>query len=772
LNGPFIGRDIGHCTITEKLGRGGMAVVYRAHQPSVNRDVAVKILTGPLALDEEFVARFRREAIAAGGLGHPNILTIFDAGTTQDGLHYIVMEYAPGGTLKGRLDRGPLPPDQAREIAAQIADALAAAHEHGIVHRDLKPSNILFSRDGRPLLMDFGVALMAADTRLTRTGMALGTPEYMSPEQAQGLAVDGRSDVYALGILLYEMLTGQVPFAADTPLGTLYQHVHEPAPVLARAEAAVPEWLSTIVGRALSKQAEERYQTADQMATALRAGQAEAHSVASPPAWDASPPEPPRPRGVPGQPAAKPRSRSWIWVVGTIAAAALLLLGTYLLFFRGAGPDELKVSSPADTPVPVVTATAAPATRLDQAATATTVAAAVITADAREAALTREVAEATEAAVKAVATTVALTAEAGDRLAATVTAEALSSEAAAAVETRSAATAQAERGATQTAQAQATPTAVDTPVPEATSTPEPTPTPEAPSPTAIPLPLLPRVELAFVGAHPDENGREIYVYYAGDPQPHRLTRFLGNDGYPAVSADGTLVAFEAARNGDEFRSDIWLMDSDGSAQRRLVSSQAIDAQPAFSPDGRQLAFISDRDHDGNPNDNPMQVYVIQTDGGGLRRVPAPGWCYAPSFSPRGDRLLFVSTSDGTIYRVYSMDLDGSGLQEITHADCHDENPSFSQDGSRIIFDRNCGATRDVYAVNADGSGEVNLTPAQHGGQPTWSQDGSQVIFSRQTDFPHLWLMNPDGSNQRQLTSLVDQVTGEALIGELDPAGAR
>ena len=188
----LIGKRIGQYAITEFLGEGGMGVIYKAHQPSLDRDVAIKILTGPLADDEEFVARFRREAMAAGSLGHPNILTIHDAGTTGDGLHYIVMQYAPGGTLKDLVDRGPMPVERAREIAAQIADALAAAHAHGIVHRDLKPSNILLARDGRPLLTDFGVALVSSGTRLTRTGMSVGTAEYMSPEQAQGLAVDKR----------------------------------------------------------------------------------------------------------------------------------------------------------------------------------------------------------------------------------------------------------------------------------------------------------------------------------------------------------------------------------------------------------------------------------------------------------------------------------------------------------------------------------------------------------------------------------------------------
>ncbi|HUW12964.1 MAG TPA: serine/threonine-protein kinase [Anaerolineae bacterium] len=268
---PLIGRQIGPYVITEWLGEGGMAVVYKAHQPSLNRDVAIKILTGVLARDEELVMRFRREAVAAGALGHPNILTIYDAGTTDDGLYYIVMEYASGGTVKDLLRQGPLSVDGACDIAAQIADALQAAHDRGIIHRDLKPSNILLAGDGRPLLVDFGVALTASEPRLTRTGLALGTPEYMSPEQAQGQPVDGRTDVYALGAALYEMLSGQVLFFGETPLATLYRHVHEPAPDLSQMPGVhVPLWLAAVVSRALAKQPEERYQTAREMAAALR----------------------------------------------------------------------------------------------------------------------------------------------------------------------------------------------------------------------------------------------------------------------------------------------------------------------------------------------------------------------------------------------------------------------------------------------------------------------------------------------------------------------
>lgn len=266
----LIGRRIGPYEIRDKLGQGGMATVYRAYQASLNRYVAIKVLPPTLAQDAQFVARFRQEALAAGGLSHPNILRIYDADTFE-GRHYIVMDYVPGGTLADRLRAEPLPPDVAAEIAAQIADALDHAHRRGIVHRDLKPSNILLDEEGRPLLADFGIAqALSSGPRLTQTGTSVGTPEYMSPEQGQGLRVDGRSDIYSLGIVLYQMVTGRVPFQAHTPVATLYQVVHQPPPPPRQLNPRIPAYLESVIMRALAKNPDQRFQSAREMAAALR----------------------------------------------------------------------------------------------------------------------------------------------------------------------------------------------------------------------------------------------------------------------------------------------------------------------------------------------------------------------------------------------------------------------------------------------------------------------------------------------------------------------
>ena len=396
---PMIGRQIGRYTITEWLGEGGMAVVYKAHQPSLNRDVAIKILTGMLAHDEEYVDRFRREAVVAGALGHPNILTVHDAGTTDEGQHYIVMEYAPAGTLKERLGRGPLSVADACWMGAQIAGALDAAHRRCIVHRDLKPSNVLLADDGRPLLTDFGVALVTSGTRLTRTGLAIGTPEYMSPEQAQGFAVDARSDVYSLGILLCEMLVGEVPFAADTPLATLYRQVNEAAPRLSALDRRIPEWLADVVACTLAKSPMDRYQSAAAVAGALR-GEAEP-ATRSTSSRIAS--VQPAPASGPVRPLeARPKGGRRLWPLAVLAAAVTIAAGTYLLAL-------LPASRPTPSTPPV-------AWLVDQAGTQTAVARAIRTAEAGEAvaaAMTRQAEETLVAGIVTTAVAPPATARAG-----------------------------------------------------------------------------------------------------------------------------------------------------------------------------------------------------------------------------------------------------------------------------------------------------------------------------------------------------------------------
>jgi eukaryotic-like serine/threonine-protein kinase len=246
----------------EEIGRGGMADVYVAHDRLLDRRVAVKVLLPEFASDATSVERFRREAQAAAGLNHPHIVAVYDWGE-EDDTSFIVMEYVPGQTLREIMQTyGRLSPMDAARIAAEIADALSFAHVHGVVHRDVKPGNVLITPQGQVKVTDFGIARAETSEPLTKTGAVLGTATYFSPEQAQGFALDGRSDVYALGVVLYEMLTGVAPFTASSPVSIAYKHVREaPAP----PSTLVPELagpMDRIVLTAIAKDVDQRYPSA------------------------------------------------------------------------------------------------------------------------------------------------------------------------------------------------------------------------------------------------------------------------------------------------------------------------------------------------------------------------------------------------------------------------------------------------------------------------------------------------------------------------------
>src|ERR671917_143935 len=243
-----------------------MAEVFLAHDDVLDRDVALKVMSGRYAGDDEFVERFRREAQSAAALSHPNIVSIFDRGEADDGTYYIAMEYLPGGTLKDRiLKRGALPARTAAAVALQIAEALRAAHDRDVVHRDIKPHNILITGTGDVKVTDFGIARAASSSTMTRTGHILGTAHYISPEQAMGEPVGPASDLYSLGVVLYEMLTGEMPFDADTPLGIAMKHVtgHLVPPQVLRPE--IPDGINAVTVRLLAKDPLDRYASDDEL---------------------------------------------------------------------------------------------------------------------------------------------------------------------------------------------------------------------------------------------------------------------------------------------------------------------------------------------------------------------------------------------------------------------------------------------------------------------------------------------------------------------------
>jgi serine/threonine-protein kinase len=250
--------------IERKLGSGGMADVYLAEDQELGRRVALKLLDDRHASDEQFVERFRREAQSAAGLNHPNIVSIFDRGYAE-GTYYIAMEFLDGRTLKELLVRnGPTPVPIAIDYARQILGALAFAHRNGIVHRDIKPHNIIVGSDGRLKVTDFGIARSGA-SQMTEAGSIVGTAQYLSPEQARGAPVDPRSDLYSLGIVLYEMLTGKVPFTGDTPVEIAMKHLSQVPDPPSKLRSGVPHDLDAVVMRALSKEPDQRYGSAEEM---------------------------------------------------------------------------------------------------------------------------------------------------------------------------------------------------------------------------------------------------------------------------------------------------------------------------------------------------------------------------------------------------------------------------------------------------------------------------------------------------------------------------
>jgi eukaryotic-like serine/threonine-protein kinase len=264
----------GRYTPLHLLGSGGMAKVYLVHDELLGRKVALKVLKEQYAKDEEFAERFRREAQSAAALSHPHIVPVYDYGEEENGPSYIAMEYVPGGTLGDRLRRdGPLECAEAARLASQVAEALGFAHDRGIIHRDIKPQNVLLTGAGDAKVADFGIARVASRGAISRTSIVLGTAAYISPEQAMSEPVGPASDLYSLGIVLYEMLTGSVPFEAETPVGVAMRHVHESPPPAKEINPDVPAGMDALVMRLLAKKHEDRYGSAFELVEDLRRAQ-------------------------------------------------------------------------------------------------------------------------------------------------------------------------------------------------------------------------------------------------------------------------------------------------------------------------------------------------------------------------------------------------------------------------------------------------------------------------------------------------------------------
>ena len=391
MSSSLIGRQLGKYEITELVGQGGMATVYKGYQPDIDRFVAIKVLPPHPGRDPNFDDRFRLEARTVAQLQHPHILPIHDYGTDGE-IIYLVTPYLDGGSLKDLIDEGAIPVAETEKLLRQIASALDYAHRRGVIHRDIKPDNILLDSEGNAMLADFGIVkILEGDTGLTATGGVLGTPAYMAPEQSQGTGVTPQADIYALGVIVYEMLAGQQPFQADTPMQVMLKHITDPVPNISDVRDSLPQALSPVMMRVLAKNPEDRYQSASEFSQAfLRAmhnnepfltdtrsqtptretvmDPTEAVPQMAPPAMTSSTMTPSSVQGpivVQEIPSARPASAggvntNTVIIVAGMAIIALLAVIVVLLVVNSNGRGTTTVLAPTQAPP---TATAIPATQ-------------------------------------------------------------------------------------------------------------------------------------------------------------------------------------------------------------------------------------------------------------------------------------------------------------------------------------------------------------------------------------------------------------------------
>jgi serine/threonine-protein kinase len=713
-----------------------MATVYRAYQTSLNRYVAIKILATWMAQDSQFVQRFRQEALAAGGLRHPNILNILDAGTL-DGQHYIIMDYAPGGTLADRFRQGAISPDQAADLVAQIADALDHAHRRGIVHRDIKPSNILMDEDGRPLLADFGIAqAMGTGPRLTQSGASIGTPEYMSPEQSQGERVDGRSDIYSLGIVLYQMLTGRVPFQATTPVATLYQVVHEPPPPPRLLNPNIPPYLESIILRALAKQPEQRFASAKEMADALRQrrmvtpppvvtarDKTQLINTAAPDAWRKEGSSKPLPvvssTRAPDQPEKRPVGLGMLIGIISFLIVALLGLGIYVIL-GGRGQSVA---------TPTVVAANAPATEAPPSPTSapTQTPAVMIIKEVLIATMTSTPTPVppTQTPIIVFVTVIP-------------------------------------------------PTETPTTRPRETPIPTPRPTTPAAAPVAA-APAKPGVIFDFETFGTWKRGDEPYGSFAQSNERKHEGNYSGKLTYEIPSVEKHYVVFERVPpiaipgqpdaltlwvygDGSNHYLNGWILDSQGEV--RQVTFGQIRHTGAWQP---MVASLNTKapwpqGHIRGP-DNGQLDYPISFDGLVLDVVPRTGAATysgtiyvddlttggtatpsqtasavtpgspaattapaAPS-GPLGGRIVYAA-SNGSTTDVFILDVASKGSRRLfTNA----RQPDIRKDG-RVVFDGIGGGKNNLFSINADGSRETMNGMHPEDSYPHWSPSGESAVF--------------------------------------------
>ena len=601
--GVVVSSTISHYKILSELGRGGMGVVYKAEDTKLERTVALKFLASHLLEDEESRARFFREAKAAARLDHPNICPVYEI-DEAGGQIFLAMAYLEGQTVKDKIAERPLKLDEALDIAIQIAQGLKAAHQKEITHRDIKPANLMLTKQGQVRIMDFGLAQLAEGSKLTKTRTLLGTPAYMSPEQARRAPTGRPADLWSLGVVIYEMVTGRLPFAGERDQAVLYAIEHEePEPVTA-LRSGLPTELDRILEKALAKRLEERYQNADDLVVDVRRLQKERESGKSRQTRS----------GVP----VPKRSRRGLYAAVTAVMAAALGLAAWLGVWSPTGrepPAPLR-------PVP-------------------------------------------------------LTSDPGS-----------------------------ER--------------------------HPTFSPDG-------------NQVAFDWDGENRDNTDIYVKLVAGGRPLRLTTNPAVDRFPAWSPDGSQIAFLRRSEGS---GGIFLVPPIGGIERKLAESPHFGGERfsglSWSPDGKFLA-VPDR----RSPEEPFAIFLVSVESGAKERLTSPPAQsladHSPAFSPDGRTLAFVRQSASVVADVYLVQVGGGEPRRLTFNDTWTAGLAWTPDGREIVFSWPSGGGYSLWRISSLG-GMPELLSGTGGGaiHPAISRQGSRLIYSRQSSDINIWRLELSG----------------------------
>ena len=709
----MIGRTFSHYRILAPIGKGGMGVVYKAEDTKLKRTVALKFLPLEAIGEGEQRARFEREAQAAAALNHPNVCTIYEV-DEADGQPFIAMEFVEGETLAAKIESGPLKIDDALDIAIQAARGLAAAHEHDIVHRDVKSANIMVvpektGHERQVKLMDFGLAHLAnANTQLTKEGTTLGTMSYMAPEQASGEKIDRRADIWALGVVLYEMIAGQQPFRGEYEQAVVYSILNEQAEPLTAVRAAVPKELERIAGKALSKDRDERYQHVEEMLVDLRAlkRSRESASAVRPPAQAAA------------------KKTSSVKYAGFAAAGAVVLIAAYL----GLRPSEPAPSEP----FRVRPLTSYPGSETFPA----------VSPDGNR------VAFCWDPEGDGSADIYALDLDATDPVQLTNTPEDERGPAWSPDGTSIAFVRRASAGTSVLAVM-----------------------PAVGGPARVIEGVRPVSFGRRSGLTWEPSGKALIVSHNRPGDAPRLVRVSLDNGQtetitsgsegrgdfsPSLSPDGRVLAFARGVLGTGSLFTVEL-SSDGAPvsepQLAGIDRAGEEMCPTWTPDSAEIVFASQLTVD------PQGLWRVSLSGADaprqLETLGSNASC--ASVFPDGRRLVYEQRSiDRNIWRI---ELAGGGQatgreRQILSSTLYDANPQYSPDGRQIAFETSRAGTKGIWVADADGSNlrALFVDEARPAGSPRWSPDSRRVVFDAVTDGQYeVYVVNTAGGLPLRLT---------------------